>query len=67
MQLTYYQQQTIFFQANFSLEASNSQDFVKVHIFAQNEPGVGPISPFRTLHDTLSWLLVSYNIYVSDA
>lgn len=62
MQMTYYQQQTIFLPANSSLEASNSQNFVKIHIFAQNEPGVGPFSPFRTFHDTLSWLLVSYNI-----
>ena len=62
MQMTYYQQQTIFLPANSSLKASNSQDFVKIHIFAQNEPGVGPFRPFITFHDTLSWLLVSYNI-----
>ena len=48
-----------FFPFNSSLEASNSEDFVKIHIFAQNWPGVGPFGLFRTFHDTLSWLLVS--------
>ena len=57
--MTHNQHQMRFFPFNSSLEASISEDFVKIHIFAQNWPGVGPFSPFRTFHDTLSWLLVS--------
>ena len=52
--MTYYQQQTIFLPSNSSLKASNSEDFVKIHIFAQNWPGVGPFGPNKTFHDTLS-------------
>ena len=59
MQMTYSQQQTIILLDIYSLEASNSKDFVKIHIFSHNEPGLGPFNPFRTFHDTLSWLLVS--------
>ena len=52
--LTYNQHQTRFLPSNSSLEASNSEDFVKIHIFAQNWPGVGPFGPYRTFHDILN-------------
>ena len=43
-----------FFPLNSSLEASHSEDFVKIHIFAQNWPGVGPVGPYRKFHDILN-------------
>ena len=54
MKVTYNQQKTRFLPSNSSLEASNSQYFVKIHILAQNEPGVGPFGPYRTFHDILN-------------
>ena len=52
--MTYNQQQTRFLPSSSSLEAFNSQDFVKIHIFAQNWPGVGPVGPYRIFHDILN-------------
>ena len=54
MKVTYNQHQMRFLPSNSSLEASNSEDFVKIHIFAQNWPGVGPFGPYRTFHDILN-------------
>ena len=42
-----------FFPLNSSLEASHSEDFVKIHIFAQMDAGKGPFGPYRTFHDIL--------------
>ena len=54
MKVMYNQQQTRFLPSNSSLETSNSKDFVKIGVFAQNEPGVGPFGQYRTFHDILN-------------
>ena len=54
MRVTYNQHQMRLLPSNSSLEASSFEDFVKIHIFAQNWPGVGPFGPYRTFHDILN-------------
>ena len=52
--MTYNQHQMRFLPSNSLLEASNDENLVKSHIFAQNWPGVGPVGPYRIFHDILN-------------